>query len=184
MANRKSRKAKKASAGRGQSPLPERPKFRAAPIGLRLIAFILDLLVVTLPTNVIWFQAYGNDAPGAATSGSVPWLATLVLPVYEIGLVAFFGATLGKLVVGLRVVEYLTEKNTTLRQNVTRFCVKWVIPLQVLSFMLPGTAGEITGMLSALAAVAVFVSAFSNPLRRGFHDRLAQTMVRRKQLPV
>ena len=81
---------------------------RPAGFGIRAVAAILDFVVfalVKLSLGVIAARVFGTDLDGAlGVQGAVVGCTLLFAALYVIGLHALEGQTLGKLLVGVRVV--------------------------------------------------------------------------------
>ncbi len=124
-----------------------------AEIPVRLAARAIDVMVLVAISGLLgWRIGFGFD-----------WLTmtAIVVMAYFALSDTFWGATLGKLAVGLRVIGP-DENRPTLKQAVIReaFTVLGAIPF--------------IGPVLALAAwIWIFLSIRSNPLRQGKHDMLA-----------
>lgn len=86
----------------------------------------------------------------------------IITLLYEWLMVSFVGATLGKLMVGLRVVKEETGE----KPGIGGGFIRWIIP----------TLG---GIVCGIGQLVVYLSPFwdSSDRRRGWHDRAAGTMV-------
>lgn len=126
---------------------------RPAEIPVRLAARVIDVIVLAALSGLLGRQiGFGFD-----------WLSmtAIVVLAYFALCDTLWGATLGKLAVGLRVIGP-HENRPTLKQSLIReaFTVLGAIPF--------------VGPLLALAAwIWIFLSVRSNPLRQGKHDLLA-----------
>ena len=71
--------------------------------GLRLVGFLIDGVILGLVIAV--FQS-ASAIPDAFKFGASDfWISVLVIWIYYVGLTATFGASLGKMVLGMRVVS-------------------------------------------------------------------------------
>lgn len=129
-----------------------------ARVGARLIDWVLLILAGLVLTLVFGEVRWGEPfvVPG--------WLrvANLLLSVvYEVLLVALTGQTIGKRVVGIRVVDATTGALPDLGQAARR--------------ALPNVLGLIP-YLGSLAPL-LYLRALYHPRRQGFHDAFASTIV-------
>jgi uncharacterized RDD family membrane protein YckC len=139
----------------------------------RVWARVIDEVLLFAPLQVAAYLVaaaeFGVDAVPSDWA-MPPWLVAVafgVAVVYEIATVALWGKTLGKWIVGVRVARYTDGKRPTWSQSALR-C------------LLPSTAGAVGLALfrfSAIGALPVLASAFSDPLRRGWHDVAGGTIV-------
>lgn len=151
-----------------------------ATITSRWVARVIDSVLISVPvglatTVVVVAQAGGDptaetaSAEGTTTAQAVMWGVIVVLAVaYETVTVARWGQTLGKAVMGIRVA----------RQVNGRCPVWWEAALRI---GLPGAVAVIPHPLARAAAMAMFVVAMFDPLRRGLPDRAAGTVVVRSR---
>jgi uncharacterized RDD family membrane protein YckC len=130
--------------------------FREPTFGQRLGGAVLDAL--------LWL-------PFAALLAQLGrWLPALAVAAYEVGLVARDGQTIGKKLVGTRVVSVASGTTPTLRSAAVRWLAVIAIPLVV----------EGTGLPDPLDlgwTTLVFLPVLKPPLHRGLHDRAAATIV-------
>jgi uncharacterized RDD family membrane protein YckC len=122
----------------------------------RLVGFLVDVVVLILPTFLV---------AKATSSTHSPWPAILVTAAYYVALTAWRGQTLGKRLLGTRVVMVADERLPGLGPSLVRHAVV-VVP----GLLVP------TG-LSGVWSVAVFLPILWGPLHRGVHDRIAGTVV-------
>lgn len=150
-----------------------------ASIAQRAWARIFDELLTGLPYIVALYILYPDAMKGEA-SGTTPetslplWLViglTLISIFYEVGLIAWRGQTLGKMLLGIRVAQYLDGRNPSIGQSALRCLLPAAIAV-VLEAVIPG---------SSILVAAFFLSALLNPLRRGWHDLAGGTVVVRKR---
>jgi len=141
----------------------------------RLGARILDGLIFAIPFSILTFIVVGSSSNGFSNFGTtfqssftgsriaLSVLSYLAFAVYQILMIARTGSTVGKKVVGVRVVSE-DGRPATMRQSVIRWAVysgPTIIP--------------IFGTLYALVlALSPF---FDTPRRQGFHDKAAHTVV-------
>ena len=106
-----------------------------AGFGRRVAAFILDILtfcVVVIP--YYWLSAVlGWNDPGASEMVWIAWVATLIIPllgvgVYQVRLLTLSGQTVGKRLLGMRIVDARTlERGTFARVFLLREAARLVL---------------------------------------------------------
>lgn len=117
-------------------------------------------------------------------------LVILLLPCYKIGSEARFGGTLGKKLVGIKVVRHDGQYSPLrYRDAVARFALFWpMVGREIIGYLLfsalpllGASIGKLTGFLEGWIPVTYFfvvtgiVSVFLNPIGRGWHDKIAGT---------
>lgn len=135
----------------------------------RALARLFDLLLVSLPLAVV-LLATADIQDGQLVLEEVPgWLVPAQVGaqvVYETILVALWGRTLGKALLGLRVTRFADGQRPTWTQAAQRILVPaaaWAVPIDG----------------SVLLAGGVYLTSVFEPLGRGWHDRAAGTIVLR-----
>ncbi|MGH9243140.1 MAG: RDD family protein, partial [Acidimicrobiales bacterium] len=162
--------------------LPSGQQVKVADIGQRFLARLLDALIVGIPFAILYFiivagaiastETTFNETTGQFESDAgagffVVMLASvgiyIVLSVlYEVGLIATRGATLGKQIMGVKVI---TEDGTDPPGWGPAF-MRWLIP---------SVAAFVCSILTILVYLSVL---FDNSGRRqGWHDKVAKTLV-------
>ena len=142
----------------------DEPSHDPASIGQRIAGALIDglltsmVIVVPLLLGLVDIDEFEGTLPG-------PVLAGLFLfgAVYTVVPTAVLGQTLGKIAVGSRVV---VEADGTL-PGWRRSLVRWA---------LPGLAGRLP-VIGLGVSLAIMASLVWDPRRRGFHDRMAGTIV-------
>ena len=158
-----------------------------ASYGQRVVAYLLDGIIqgIVLVPLVMWLQwpvyqdllavldANGGQMTQAMLDKLVQeaqqnslWvtIATLVVTAaYSVPQVALYGRTLGKRVMGLRVLPSIGSGSVTWRQSTLR----WVIQ----------GAGWL--ICSLLLVIDLLWPLWDRPLRQAIHDKAAQTIVAR-----
>jgi uncharacterized RDD family membrane protein YckC len=140
-----------------------------AGVGRRAVAVILDLFIIATFTGPIWlnsafFTAAAEANPSRATTqvlqfAASPWTGLLLaaIPfVYFTLLEGFFGATAGKMLLGMRVVQ-LGGSPITWREAIVRNLLR---PIDEIVFYLVGA-----------------ISIWSSPRKQRLGDRAADTVV-------
>jgi uncharacterized RDD family membrane protein YckC len=146
----------------GTTPTPTPAWFVEPTFGQRLIAALADGLLLVLVTVVV----------GQLPIPEPAFRATMLSlnAMYVIGGVALTGRTLGKLALGLRVVDVRTGRLPGLGSAV----VRWAVPT------LPVLVPLFVPALRAIApfvTLAIYLPILRPPLHRGLHDRAAGTVV-------
>jgi uncharacterized RDD family membrane protein YckC len=140
-------------------------------------ARVVDEAIITLPLAfglaVVAAAAMpeGTTPEQAATQVEVPWAllaaGIVVKIVYEVVGVALFGQTAGKWLFGIRVARYTDGGRPTWPQSALR-CLVWAVPAAAAFAIL---------RIPLFGAAIVFFSAWSRPLRRGWHDDAGGSVV-------
>ena len=135
-------------------------------VGLRLLALIIDTIVVgLLMCPLLIIAAIVGDADATGTSGIdllINCITTIFSFVYYIGLEGTRGATVGKMALGLRVVK-VDGSAVTLQDAVIRNLLRIV---DAFPYFIPYLAG----------AVLIWTS----PAKQRLGDRVANTLVVKK----
>jgi uncharacterized RDD family membrane protein YckC len=162
--------------GYGYGPPPGHRVNDPAPMGMRLLARIIDALVVgvasAIPIALLSVHLFRKTV---ATNGGTTdtfhlydgnyfkfvLIGLVVGGLYEVAMIAGAGATLGKMAVGVRVADLQTGHKPSVQQA----AVRWVIPAvaQVVFFLL---------------AWIVYLSPFFDATHRnrGWYDYAARTI--------
>ena len=142
-----------------------------APLPHRIAARGIDLLVVGLPIALVAL-AVVEVRDGRIDPESVPWwlliVQVVVAVIYETLAVALFGTTLGKWALGLRVVRYADGRRPDTGRAAQRA-------------LLPNAFAAVPLFFVAIGQWVVYGSSAFHPLRRGWHDRYAGTLVVRSR---
>jgi uncharacterized RDD family membrane protein YckC len=172
--------------GYGQQPgFGQPPAYgpQLAGMGQRLGARILDGLIVGIPAMIVLFAIFlpllTNDASAkfdsngqlhieSGTSAVIVLLIDMIVflagaAAYEILMIAKRGATLGKQIVGIKVIKDDGSVLTT-NDSAKRFAV----------FQLPGLVPYIGGLWVLVCALSPL---FDSQRKQGFHDKAAKTLV-------
>lgn len=133
----------------------------AAPQTVRMAAFVIDCLAILLPFSAAWAFSFGGQAWEIFRADVRPPLSllALMLATYFLLSESFGGQSLGKMALGLRVVEDdKYQKPTGFAHALKRICL-----------LLLGTA---------LGGLGLWAS-FRDGKRRPWHDRYSGSIVRR-----
>ena len=142
-----------------------------ASVGQRALAQALDGLVLLLPAFLVVYLTTGEILASVNddSKGSQLW-ATFILVILQITYntvcVAVWGATLGKRIVGLRVVNQADGGPVSFNYAAVRA-------------LIPSAAGLIP-VIGMAAPIVIYMRAFFHPLRKGWHDQAAGTIVVRR----
>ena len=138
-----------------------------APVWQRAIARLVDIFIIF---NVAGFLAYvivrpAEDDTGLLTTIAFAGVFWLIAGVYEAGMVAWRGQTLGKLLLRIEVVR----RTDGARPTPGEAAVRYAVPTVWLLLPLP--------LIGQLLWMVVYLSAIPNARRQGWHDRAASTLV-------
>ena len=138
-----------------------------ASVGQRALAQVLDGLIIGLPLFLLTLS-FGGDLTDTENS-NLAWLTVLWLGVslfYSTAFVAITGATPGKRIMKLRVVN----RDDGSPVNWTYAAVRALVP----------TVAGVVPVIGFALNIAVYVRAFFHPYRQGLHDAAAGTIVVRR----
>ncbi len=143
-------------------------------MGKRLLARIIDgillfvvLMLFAVPMGV--FSALSSNSDSAAIGGAgiaanlgFNFVALLVGAAYEIGMIGARGATIGKQVVGVKVINI----ETGAVPGFGPAALRWLIP-------------AIGSFFCGIGALLVYISPFfdNSGRQQGWHDKVAKTQV-------
>ena len=153
---------------RGQAATGIGESVQLAGAGHRLLARVVDWIVVGLPASILAGVVFGSSvddtfeevSPGASLTVTAIWL------IYEISMIALKGQTLGKMATRIKVVR---AENGGLPEWDHSF-MRWA-PLgacSIISAWVPGI-----GLLSLL----IYLSFVWDKKRQGWHDMVGKTLV-------
>ncbi|HEX2192446.1 MAG TPA: RDD family protein [Acidimicrobiales bacterium] len=144
-----------------------------ATFGQRIGARLLDGLIIGLPLMIVVF-AVSDVSDDRRTISTPLWaqiLPAAVFALYEIVLIHSRGQTIGKRIVGVRVVR-ITDGTLP---DWTASVVRYLLPVVPVLVPVP--------VLNVALSLLIYLVAFVNPLRRGWHDRAAGTIVVKAEAP-
>lgn len=148
-------------------PLLNESSDQLASVGQRALAQVLDGLIIGLPLFLLTLS-FGGDLTDTENS-NLAWLTVLWLGVslfYSTAFVAISGATPGKRIMKLRVVN----RDDGSPVNWTYAAVRALVP----------TVAGVVPVIGFALNIAVYVRAFFHPYRQGLHDAAAGTIVVRR----
>jgi len=130
-----------------------------APISKRVLAFIVDTILLVL----IVIAAMGDKFAGKNIEQTINAMnqALLFIMLVEIAyhavFVRLYGATIGKMILKIRVVDINMFANPTWASSVIRASIRFMGETPILCL--------------------IFLWAFFDPFRQGWHDKFAKTLV-------
>ncbi|MDD6054968.1 MAG: RDD family protein [Helicobacter sp.] len=137
-----------------------REEIELAPLWKRVVAhFIDDLLVSMVIIGLYWEKIAQNtqDTEAIIAAVSNSWLLLYVVRIiYHWLFVRYFGATIGKIVVKIRIIEVGLLDNPSSKEALFRSFLR---------------------ALSEFLMYLPFLYILISPLRQGFHDKVANTIV-------
>jgi uncharacterized RDD family membrane protein YckC len=149
---------------------PGQPGLTATPAGLgtRLAARVLDAVLVGLPLSAMLALA-GLPAPTLALGGVEAWthgaITSLVWLAYYASCESLFGTTLGKRIIGLRVVAEHGEVPGPIAATVRNL------------WLLAGLIPWVGGLVLIVVVIVIATSIARHPHHLGRHDEAAGTSV-------
>ncbi len=124
----------------------------------RAVAFVIDDILITLVAIVVlWDNLAGlqNEAMIVLVQENL-YKIIFIKFVYHALFVWYYGATIGKIIMKIRVIDFKTYKNITLLKSVTR---------------------SVGRVISEFYFYIGFTIAFFTASRQTFHDKLSKTLV-------
>jgi len=137
-----------------------------ASVGKRALAQFLDGLVVGIPLFAITAALGYTLTDSSLSNSALTWLTVLWVGanlVYNIIGIAMYGYTVGKRIVGIKVVNRIDGG----RVNWTYASIRALIP----------TAVQLVPVVGPGLSLVVYLRAVFHPLRQGLHDAAAGTIV-------
>ena len=158
-------------------------------LAARLIDWAIHFFVVLVVMVVLWTTDLTDDMSSDARWLTFFGVTALLRGIFEIGFIGTKGGTPGKLALGMRVRSttrfdgYLMWGQATVRGFLIDIPTLFGGVYYIVLILLPNKDDTFVALWSILwGAVWVFwlvqvLSIFSNPARRGLHDKLAGTIV-------
>ena len=148
-------------------PPPAASTDRLASIGQRALAQLIDSVIIGIPLFFVSTAISGDltDADsGQLLLVTVLWLGVSLF--YNTAMIAIYGATIGKRVMKLMVVNRVDGSAVTW----TYAAVRALIP----------TVAGLVPVIGLAANLVVYLRAVFHPIRQGLHDAAAGTIVVRR----
>ena len=144
----------------------------------RLLARILDAVIAGVVVTILFAIGFLGEAGDESfwrafftNENGQTWRALLVGLLYEVLLIAFLGRTVGKMIMGIKVVKVSNGHVPLLVKAFLRYVA--VVGI----WAIIGRLGQLLASLGGLANLLVFLSPTFNKARQGWHDMLATTVV-------
>ncbi|GAB2707728.1 RDD family protein [Arthrobacter bambusae] len=146
---------------------------KLASIGQRALARVLDIVLVVIAVVAYIFIMLAAATAGSGATYSVSGMSpvgalvfiAVIAYMYEILMVSFWGRTVGKMLVGARIIRAADG----MKPNFGNAFLRWLAP----------GLGALIPFLGQLGATLVLLSPTfdSSGRRQGWHDRMAGTLV-------
>ena len=131
-----------------------------AKISSRALAFVIDDILITLIIFVMFWDSIASNGSDLKAlliiMNQFVWQVLFLKFLYQTFFVWYYGATLGKIIAKIRVIDYETYGRVGILASVIR---------------------SITRILSEMFFYIGFVFAFFNDGKQTFHDKLGRTLV-------
>ena len=162
--------------------LPTGYQYRIPSLGQRWLARFID----GTPMAIVMYIAVWR--------GSLPALVVLSIfqPIYEIALIKKYGQTVGKMILDIKVVRFDDAAGLAWKQSFMRWFV-WQTPLWIylligaivfgtgdsllVSLLIFVVIGVLMHVVELIFAGVILTTALRDPNRRGWHDKIARTIV-------
>ena len=146
---------------------------------MRLIAAIIDLIVLIV-IGAILNAAFGGDTEEVDTTASFIW--AIIVFGYFFLLTTTLGASLGKMALGLRVVDESGNKPAAGAVFKREFVIRALgaFAAVVLGAIIGESGEEIGGLIGVVVFIIIAIMVLFDERRQGLHDKVAKTFVVRK----
>lgn len=137
----------------------ERENIRLASFDKRLFAYLIDYVIISVLFFVIYYDAFKNASDAwtmIAVINSFIWQLMLLKVLYHTFFVWRYGASLGKIVMGIMVLDSEILDFPSLPKALIRACVR---------------------IISELCFYLGFIWMLGNAARQSWHDKLSGTIV-------
>ncbi len=144
----------------------EREKLRIPSLGKRIVAYVVDDLLIALALVVfVWNDIAGLEVNSNGIISDGDALMEIILTIVPLNMtctflyhwlfIVFYGSTPGKMLCSIRVVDINILDNPSYINAAIRSAIRL---LSVMFYYIP------------------FIAIFANPFMRGFHDKLAKSI--------
>lgn len=144
----------------------------------RVLARLLDAVIAGAAVTILFAIGFLGEAGDESfwrafftNENGQTWRALLFGLLYEVLLIAFLGRTVGKMIMGIKVVKVSNGHVPFLVKAFLRYVV--VVGI----WAVIGRVSQLLASLGGLANILVFLSPTFNKARQGWHDMLASTVV-------
>lgn len=134
--------------------------------GGRLLARIVDMIVVGLPAVIVAGVVIGQPDDATEVSAGTSLAVTAIWLIYEVSMIALRGQTLGKMATRIKVVRAENSGPPEWSHSFSRWAPVGVC--SIISAWVP-----IIGLLSLL----IYLSLVWDRKRQGWHDKAGKTLV-------
>ena len=149
----------------------------------RFFAWVIDVIVLIIITGILAAVGVVDFERTSDITTSDGVISAVILLAYFVVLTVAFGATLGKMALGMRVVGADGGKAGAgailVREIIIRFGV--TITAFVLTLILSGPLGDsgaaIGGLVGVLVGLVVILRILVDDHRQGWHDKIGGTFV-------
>lgn len=143
----------------------------------RLVAGILDIIVIAIISIILSLAGVVETADADAEFNAVSSIVqAIIVLVYYVGMTATLGQTLGKMAMGIKVVNIDGEKpgpGAVLTREVIVRVLGTILAVVLGPVIDPGTGALIGGIVGFIAVVWILF----DDRRQGLHDKAAKTFV-------
>ena len=143
---------------------------------MRLIAAIIDaivLIVIGLAINA----AFGGDTEEVDTTAS--FISAIIVFAYFFLLTNAFGASLGKMALGMRVVDESGNKPAASAIFKREFVIRALgaFSAVILGAIIGESGEEIGGLIGFVVFIIIAIMVLFDERRQGLHDKIGRTFV-------
>jgi uncharacterized RDD family membrane protein YckC len=139
--------------------LLDRENVELASVAKRSFAFVIDEVIISVLFFVIYYDSFANAQSGEVVIALVNSLVLYILLLkilYQAFFVWYYGATIGKLAMKIRVISYIDVENPSLNYALVRALLR--------------VAGE-------MIFYVTYLPALFTPSKQALHDKVAKTLV-------
>jgi uncharacterized RDD family membrane protein YckC len=139
--------------------LLDRENVELASIAKRSFAFVIDEVIISVLFFVIYYDSFANAQSGEVVIALVNSLVLYILLLkilYQAFFVWYYGATIGKLAMKIRVISYIDVENPSFNYSLVRALLR--------------VAGE-------MIFYVTYLPALFTPSKQTLHDKVAKTLV-------